>query len=204
MGRNRWKVPLTGFHKNINMNKFGLVIFAVGFSQIHADGDMRMDSDSTTFPSSIESNGFDEDNGYGSGYGDGYGSGNGVDGYESGFEDGDDYECCLKKYVESLDPKMSGVYVYWGKSENVPWFCNSQCVYVKEDDYNEEDMDMGGVQNFCFKPSDSTRSICDDDDMGGFSSGSGYGSEDSYGSGYGESYGDGYGTTEGTTMMNHS
>jgi len=216
------------------MNKFVLVIFAFGFSQIHADGDMGMHSDSTTVPSSTESNGYGEDDGYGSdsGYGDGYGSGYGEDGYGSGYEDGDDYEeCCPKKYVESVDiygGVVSGVYVYWGRSDKVPWFCNSQCVYVKEEDYNGGDIDgygsesgygsgygygdkkksrktrgAGGpkVQKYCFKPSDNYISQCalNDDGMGGFGSGSGSGYGSDDGYGSGSGYGDGYGDGYGTT-----
>merc|ERR1712025_1059866 len=231
--RNRWTVSSTGFRKNIIMNKFILVIFAFGFSQIHADGDMGMHSDSTTVPSSTESNGYGEDDGYGSdsGYGDGYGSGYGEDGYGSGYEDGEDYEeCCPRKYVESSwDINASGWYVYWGRSDKVPWFCNSQCVYVKEEDYDGGDLDgygsgsgygsgygygdkkksrktrgAGGpkVQKYCFKPSDTTRAKCYydyDDGLGGFGSGYGSGYGSDDGYGSGSGYGDGYGTTEGTT-----
>merc|ERR1711988_1841606 len=169
MGRNRWTVSLTGFRKNIIMNKFVLVIFAFGFSQIDADGMMGMGTESTTNPTSTGANGYGEDDGYGSGsgYGDGYGSGYGMDGYGSGYENGDDIDCCPMKYVDSPDPMLSGVYVNVGKHKEVPWFCNSQCVYVKEEDYDGS-MDM----------------------TDGYGSGSGYGYGDD---GYGE---EGYGTTE--------
>merc|ERR1711944_181265 len=107
---------------------------------------MGMGMDSTTIPSTTDANGYGEDDGYGSG---------------SGYDDGDDFDCCPMKYVESWDPKMSGVYVNVGKSQGVPWFCNSQCVYVKEEDYDGSmDMDMTD----------------------------GYGS--GYGNGYGSGYGD--------------
>merc|ERR1712170_326573 len=141
MGRNRWTVSLTGFRKNIIMNKFVLVIFAFGFSQIDADGMMGMGTESTTNPTSTEANGYGEDDGYGSGSGYGYGSGYGMDGYGSGYENGDDIDCCPMKYVDSPDPMLSGVYVNVGKHKEVPWFCNSQCVYVKEEDYDGS-MDM--------------------------------------------------------------
>merc|ERR1711976_388252 len=177
MGRNRWTVSLTGFRKNIIMNKFVLVIFAFGFSQIDADGMMGMGTESTTNPTSTEANGYGEDNGYGSGsgYGDGYGSGYGDDGYgEEGYGTteapghGD-----MKKSRKTRGAHGPKVQKYCFKPSD---FTQSKCYY-------------------------------DNGYTGGYGSGSGYGSgygsEDGYGSGYGDDgYGEeGYGSTEteGTT-----
>merc|ERR1712117_862539 len=105
--------------------------------------------------------------GYGSGmggYGSGYGSGEG--GYGGGDYNG---ECCEKKVVrDHWDEKLNGVYMLYKVAEwdQLPYYCNSPCVYVKED----MDGMMGGEEG---------------EGMEGYGSGYGYGSGRGYGSGYG-------------------